>query len=573
MKKRGLLLMMLVGISWNAMTQDIPSSVIDINNVRGMVLGTGCAFSNILGNELTWEVPKDSGKSPLFQYSLWVGGMDINNQIHLAANRYNQEGRDYWMGPLTVEGSSTYAMIEENYHHIWNLTRSQIEEFIANHGQPGYEIPQDILTWPAHGPEYYGYAPNLAPFVDVNNDGHYDPEDGDYPDILGDQCLFFIFNDSYATHTETGGKKLGMEVHAMVYAYNDPSDEFIHNTVFFHYDLINRSTVECAGTYVGVWNDWDIGDGEDDFVGCDVLHGTCYSYNGSANDAVYGDNAPAQLCIILAGPYKDPDGIDNPAYTADSIQLCDASLNGMNFGNGIVDDERLGLSRFLVQLNGDEALGDPINAEQTYRVLKGRWKDGSQVLYGGCGYPGMPGVVGPACRYMYPGESDPCNYGTDGVSPGEGYNYNGKYWTEVESGNTPGDRRGLAVAGHFTYYPGAVQPLDFALTTVWKTDTQSALDRIEAAVEAVRHKFGDDDPMIVGENTLNQENPLKAYPNPADGMVCVEGTGRLMVVNATGQQVLSRHVSGQTNITLPAGLYLIRLEHEKGCAVRKLVVK
>ena len=86
---------MLMGIAGFATAQQIPSSIIEVNNVRGNILGTGNVFSNVLSNDLTWEVPKDSGMSTLFQYSLWIGGFDENNQLYVAANRYNQSGRDY----------------------------------------------------------------------------------------------------------------------------------------------------------------------------------------------------------------------------------------------------------------------------------------------------------------------------------------------------------------------------------------------------------------------------------------------------------------------------------------------
>jgi hypothetical protein len=57
---------------------------------------------------------------------------------------------------------------------------------------PNYEIPKGIKNWPAHGDVSKGQAANLAPFIDVDNDGVYSPELGDYPSIPGTRCLLNI---------------------------------------------------------------------------------------------------------------------------------------------------------------------------------------------------------------------------------------------------------------------------------------------------------------------------------------------------------------------------------------------
>ncbi|MBK7183400.1 MAG: hypothetical protein IPH89_10910 [Bacteroidetes bacterium] len=43
-----------------------------------------------------------------------------------------------------------------------------------------YNVDPTILSWPAHGTG--NFSRNLAPFVDVNADGNYNPlTGGDYP--------------------------------------------------------------------------------------------------------------------------------------------------------------------------------------------------------------------------------------------------------------------------------------------------------------------------------------------------------------------------------------------------------
>ena len=176
--KKNLLFVMLFAITMASWAQVPPISHIEANNVRGVVLGNGTAFMDVNYQEYapnpcpTWEVPVGQGKSTVFQKALWFGGLDGNDSLHLAAVRYGQglnfhyQGQDYWSGPLKTTDATLDLMTALKYHHIWSLTRSEIEQFRSNFQNECYQIPEDILTWQAHGEE--GYAENIAPFVDVN---------------------------------------------------------------------------------------------------------------------------------------------------------------------------------------------------------------------------------------------------------------------------------------------------------------------------------------------------------------------------------------------------------------------
>lgn len=477
--------------------QTPPISHLDINNIRATILGNGSImppseWSSQSGNPnpCPWyEVPQGSGCQTFFQFSFWFGAVDIANQLHLSGTYYNNMGRDFVMGPLRQDYGTNDLMTQMKYMRIWNLTRTEIEQFIAHHGDSGYEIPKDILEWPAHGDE--GFAPNLAPFVDVNGDGRYVPADGDYPDIKGDQCLFFIFNDA-CQHTETCGQSIGLEVHAMVYAFDAPEDEAINNTIFFNYKCFNRRSYEYSWCYAGLFADFDIGDGYDDFIGCDVQRGSFYGYNATPTDGegqpfAYGSNPPVQVVTVLAGPRVEADGRDNPAFDGVGEHLFNEEFpndkfayNGINFGNGIADDERLGLCNFCYQAQYNEHFPKYVN--DYYNMMRMRGGDGSTVGYG-CDYSG------PACHFMYPGDSDPVNFGTDGVAPQDGFNTEGKYWTEEYCDKDPDDRRGVGSMGPFNLGYQEMQEIDFALTTVWKNESQSAMERRGEFIDHVREFF------------------------------------------------------------------------------------
>ena len=510
-----------------------PSSAfewLDINNVKTRINAGGDMWWDLpSGTGSKYYIPANGAATSLFAGSLWIAGVDINHQLKCAALRFRQVGNDYWTGPLTVDGSAAIDDVTcAQWDQMFKITRAEVDEFLSNFDEngvldPSYKVPNIIKNWPAH-PESLGgstlpVSHYLAPFYDKDGDGEYNWEVGDYPyydlenelchtkiptmeeeiggtvhgSILvdqvlkGDQTLWWIFNDRGASHTESSGDAIGIEVRAQAFAF--ATNDEINNMTFCSYEIINRSTYELTGTYFSPWTDVDLGYGWDDYIGCDVRRGLGYGYNGTAVDGsgepeAYGSQPPAIGIDFFQGPYMDPDQLDNPKYqytyttsyeidpvtgdtlntyysASDSTQLCDESINGVNFGNGIIDDERFGMRRFVFHNNGSGDNCDPQTAPEYYNYLRGIWKNGQKMRYGGDAY--ATGVVGPECDFMFPGDTDPCNWGTNGVPPGGGYNQNGLYWTEETCGNSPSDRRFMQSAGPFTLKPGAVNYITFGV--------------------------------------------------------------------------------------------------------------
>jgi hypothetical protein len=486
---------------------------LDINNVRARINTGGDMWWDV-STVSQYYVPANGTATSMFSGSLWIGGLDVNGQLKLAALRYRAGGVDYWTGPLTVDG--TAAVDNETcaqYDKHFKVTREEVDLFLAwwasdnkDEEFPGYSIPESFYTWPAHGDVSLNQSYYLAPFFDMDGDGDYDPESGDYPyyDIYnelcpnnfagdpnyvpavtpetelgivkggvlvdqilkGDETLWWVFNDKGNFHSETNGAAIGLEIRGQAFAF--ATNDVINNMTFYSYEIINRSTFRLTETYFSPWVDTDLGYAWDDYVGCDVGRGLGYCYNGKSTDGsgepeAYGSQPPAIGVDFFQGPYMDPDGIDNPKYNLVIVngdttyeQVVDASINGVNFGNGIVDDERYGMRRFVYHNNtGPSYSTDPSSAPEYYNFLRGIWKDNSKMLYGGNAHISS-GAVGPETDFEFPGDSDPWNWSTGGLPPNGGYNTDGKYWTEEEAGNQYGDRRFMQSAGPFVLEPGAV---------------------------------------------------------------------------------------------------------------------
>jgi len=575
-------------------------SYLDINNVRARFNASGNHF---FYENADFEVPKGSGKTSIFSNSLWIGGLDGLDSLHFAGERYRQgpgNGQagmhpDFYAGP--VMDPESYSIYQDTvWNYIWNLKKSEIDFHRAHYWEKDYVPIHDILTWPGNGNVSLGQAEKLAPFSDRNGNGIYEPYDGDYPEIRGDQCLFFIFNDDRDVHQESTGEKLRVEIHGMAYAWDLPNDSAFKNTVFLSYKLFNRSPKTYNNVFLGVFTDIDLGYPNDDYIGCDVERNMYFGYNGMPVDGTgqsyaYGANPPVQSVILLAGPLMDADGIDNPRYDNEGHQLCDVSVNGIHFGDNIVDNERYGMSRF-VYINNSNAgvpnyMTDPVYAPDYYHTLQGIWKDGSHMIYGGNGHA-LAGGYGPECNFMFPGMSDTLNWGVGCVPP------NGPvFWTDSTAMNNPQDRRGIGSTGPFTFKPGDSQELDIAFA--WARDyggksNQGSIGKLRLVSDEINKSFATNTlpngGLFAGisEKTVNEPFQFNIYPNPAFSQVSVTFSPG-QVTNATvelisiqGKTLLVKEEPvNQNRVTmdvagLARGFYFIRVSTKDQVAIRKILI-
>jgi hypothetical protein len=472
------------------------TTYLELNNVRAMIHTAGNLWQIPGQNFAQYEVPKNSGIMALFTSALWLGGTDVNNQLKLAALRY-RNGQDYWTGPLSKIYAETSYENCNKYDKHFISTQDMVREFSAwyeagiadqangtstqNDLFPNYQVPEIIKEWPAHGDVSMGQDYYLAPFYDFNSDGNYNYLDGDYPwydikkdkecsidrtvSLYGDKNFWWVMNDKGNIHTETGADPIGMEIRAQAFAF--ASNDEVNNMTFYNYELINRGTQTLYNTYFGFFTDGALGDPYDDYVGCDVNRGLGYYYNGDNFDGDnsgykgYGYSPPAVGVDFFEGPYQDNDGIDNAFGIGEN-----EALNGIGYGDGIVDNERFGMRRFLYYSNTTNGANvnqtDPTSAADYYNYLRGFWKDGTKFVYGGSGHISDPQAdPNTPCEFIFPGTTDPLGWGTNGIPQAN--------WTEQTANNTPNDRRFVESAGPFILKPGAVN--NITVGVVWARST------------------------------------------------------------------------------------------------------
>jgi hypothetical protein len=497
---------------------------LDTNNVRMRFYSDGSTW-DIMDVNPTLHVPKDSAKGTVFASNFWIGGIDNGGQLHIGAQTYKQTGTDFWSGPLNLTTGA--AANPSSWNTVWKVNMATILYHINNYTNPGYVVPSEIASWPGNGPS--GFSPIMAPFMDVNGNQLYEPALGEYPVIQGDQALYFIYNDNYNTHTETGGLPMGIEVHGMAFAFDDPNDTTLSNSVFIRYRVANRSTNSYSNVQMGIWTDFDLGYYNDDFVGTDSVQNMVYAYNGDAIDGAgaspgsgeYGANPPVQGIKFMNHPMT----------------------NSMYYNNDF------------------SATGNPSAADEYYDYMRSIWKDSTLATYGGNGYNSSSTPT----DYFYAG---------DPVA--------GTGWSEVTAGNPPGDRRIIGSTTGLNLPAGGSLTLDVAYIYVRPSSGGNL-----AGISALRQAVSELDTFYmynVGVEEKKYEHAVvNAYPNPNSGSASIRFDNKeresfsMLMYDLTGKVVAEQKniTSSEVSIDCSAldnGIYFVTLQSAGSRFLSKIVV-
>lgn len=464
---------------------------LEINNVRAR-LHTG----GNLWLDGTYIVPKPApGQQPvsaLFNGGLWVIGSDRSRNIRLAASYYRTEGFDWFSGPLDINGASEKEVCD-NWDRFFTVSGASVIEHakrVIRATESGLEIdcdsiPDDILYWPGqknpHWKKKYNFdLPDqpMASFWDHDNNGIYNPCNGDFPIIESRGCepnniydasnmipgeiVFWIFNDNGGEHTLSGPNTLQMEVQVHSFAYN--TNDELNDMTFYHYKLINKAKEDLIDCYFGLFVDPDLGCYQDDRIGCDIERSLAYVYNEDEVDGVgatsqcygvptYGTNIPMVGIDFLRGPlgpkvYKR-DSNGQIVYDKDGQPIL---LEPEPFSGNIDTLIELGMTSFTYSVGwAKDIFGNPLIDRDIacLNFFRGFWDDGTPLTYGGTGYnPGSTDTV----RHVF---SSPPNDNSPGA------------WSMC-SIDTPfsGDVKMLQATGPMLLQPGASNELIFGVVFV-----------------------------------------------------------------------------------------------------------
>ncbi len=526
----------------NAQTPFTTHDSINANNINARIMVHGDMWWDIATQQQKCEFPKGSGKHVGFAGALWLSGYDQSNKLHVAAQTYRQDGNDYWPGPLDNGGNLDYATSAQ-WAKIWKVTRAEINQYKAIVYHTTANTPSSILTWPAKGNAYARGKDSavlvidrdMAPFVDLNGDGKYQPLKGEYPAIKGEQTLWWVFSDNGPTHAQTKGDPLKVEVQAMAYAYKRGT--LIDNVVYYDYTLLNRSANDYHDFRLALWDDVDLGYYLDDFIGFDSVRRMGICYNGTPNDGGAG-GSPSNF-YGLNPPQTGVTLIDLPG---------DAATSYVPAGS------------FIFYNNDMSILGNPTVDTVVNHYMRSRFYNGVHLKYN------------PTTRSMFTGADR--NYAfVDDPSIAGG-------WSECQADNNPADRRFVLATNDFVLKAGGRERVVMAkvVSVVGGGCPGANFNGIKEVADTAWHNYYN--PPVSVTNTLHPQQGLKVYPNPAHNTLHINNETtvdmQLTICNMLGQVmgVYESKRSAEQVIEIGAyapGVYVVKFSGEGGVSKVKFV--
>lgn len=494
--------------------------VLQANNIAAGINNKNNYFWDL--DNARYEFPKGSGVHSIFASALWISAMDTASNLRGSFNTYYTNGDNFSAGPIsTYPYPYTFGL---KWNKLFHINRNEINYHLQHYNQAGYTPIAAIADWPAHGDTLYNEAYNLAPFVDANHNGKYEPLSGDYPDVPGDDNVFFIVNDKTTTNTFLA---MGTEVHFLFYQMQCPYNSAINNTTFMRATIFNRSNQIYHDLLLSSFDDFDLGCPNNDFIGFDTNRNCAYVYNSNS------DSAQPNGCLIDFIGYGDI-GV-NPAQ---SLVLLNKEL----------------YSGVYVNKNGGTLFSDPQNLTQARQIqlATNYYHDTAYV------------------KFVYTGNPNDTTTWSERTGRGG-------------LPNLSGDRRTISTAKIDIFAPGQSEVFDFAYVSTMDSflnnyqvvnkllqDIDSVQLYYDAGWRCINTHVGIADPVALEWNV---------FPNPAKSEIQI--TAALPIENIAILDLQGRVIAKKTTeknqyatidiAQLTSGIYLLQIQTAEGVFSKKVM--
>jgi hypothetical protein len=502
---------------------------------------------------------------------LWLVGKNPNDWLALQK--------------LGAGGEPRMAGSDYTLNKIWSVTANQVEQHLADwsdNGQIDNPIPS-IFQWPGRGNIFFNayndmsLSPNDieqlgAGFFDSNGTNQYNPSSGDYPilplrncndAIVPSQMHYCVFTRPVGPYLEV---PIPLEIHLYIFTFGCGNEHPLNQALFVYHQFIYTTKEDTptghpsfTDVYMGQKSSLFIGCSTDDYIGTFPDLNAMFVYNNQQNDCE-------------GEPFPNPFDRFNGQAPSIGTQTLRAPINS--------DGQALDLSSSMYFNNPSVGnpnpnTTDPQTNQQYYNYLQGKWRDGTDLTYGGNGYGGTEPT-----NFVFPGLPE---------QPGG--------WTEWEElPEYTFDRRLLLNYGPFTLQPGAVNEVLTAYS--YYRGPGSHLDQASGLYDQMALIQSFADACFIPENTPGfpecdalpvtapqveaRQQELRVFPNPFVDWLTVElpeeaARYQVSLFDLQGRILWQAELaSGQQRLqlpNLPAGLYLLRAQSGQSAPMVAKVVR
>lgn len=437
---------------------------------------------------------------------VWMSANDSSGNIRLAVHNVLGSNSEFWPGPL-----QPYTEISANPSN-WNKTYktgvAEVKYHRAHYNDNGYTPSAGISAWP--GSLGTPYAEVLAPFVDNEvNDKIYNPSNGDFPYLLSDETVFGISNDRYSTHAQSNSLPLGVELHTEMMGFDTP-DSSLGTCVLVRYSVFNRSNRNYNNFRLSAVINFKIGSQVNEYLGTDVVNQTLFAINDTS-EATFSNQLVSLGCMAV--------------------------------------NKRISSSIYF------ENTSDPVNGMPTkdthyVRLMRGTWKNGQPMKYGGNGVD----ASGSNTKFVYP-------YNTDASQGGIMWSDNDRY--------QPGKRFGVLNFDSISLKRGEAANFDVVYFIV--KENSFNIQQISEKCLTLRGALNTRKLLKIDDIRRNKIQSTTLYPNPVkvgDKMMITgvtESITSLTLISNSGMRIeLKNFDISDNSIILPndfsAGMYIMEIK-------------
>ena|GEM_PF-5367597 len=293
------------------------------------------------------------------------------------ANSYN----DFSAGPFAQ------IAVPENFMKAQKVSQQEIKNHAASYKQDNYSPAANILNWPG---SFNGS--NYGAFVDFNANATYEPKNGDYPLIRGDQSFVKIENDKELLNRNSAKQPLGIEATQYFFLFPNAGDPIMDNTIGFRWVLKNISGQDWDTVLAGVNFHGSVS--ANNYISTDVTNNGMMIYSKNNTSKQFASVLLLNQKLVSSHYYTNSLGNQNgiPSKDADFMNYLNGKwINGKNLTRGNTGVDGINKASFVFP---NTTLSDTVWNEDAEGNLSGdrsgllvskftNWKNGTyQVIEG-----------------------------------------------------------------------------------------------------------------------------------------------------------------------------------------------